>query len=150
MENAKAQAEQFLNRRLSRLFSDTAPDEVNEIQQRTAATLTAAELAVQGAHTNDVDALLGPLPETQPTPEEPADDLTLSDDEAKKGVQIGRVEMRVAGRTKKVPQKIMPDPDDPERFCIAQRDPDTGDLSPQKRRGSVRYVTRGRDGWKLE
>ena len=148
VENAKAQAEQFLNRRVKKLFTDTSPDEVKEIQQRTAATLAAAELAVQGAHTNDVDSLLGPEP--APAAEEPADDLNLSDDEVKKGIQIGRVEMRIAGKTKKVPQKIMPDPDDPEKFCIAQRNTDTGLLAPAKRRGSIRYVIRGRDGWKIE
>ena len=60
-ENAKEatdEANQFLNRRLGRLFSDTSPDEVKEIKQRTSAALTAAENSAQPAHTNEVDVLL--------------------------------------------------------------------------------------------
>jgi len=50
-----------------------------------------------------------------------------------------------------VPHRIMPDPDDPERFVIAARDDGTGELAPAVRRGSKRYVTKDRDGtWKVE
>jgi hypothetical protein len=148
-ESAKKQAEQFLNRRLQRLFSDMAPDEADEIKQRTAATLAAAEQTVNSVHTNEVDALLGPEPTPAAEPQE--DDLELSDEEVQKGVQIGRVEMRIAGRNKRVPQKLMPDPDDPQKTCIAQRDPDTDELVPQIRRGAKRYIVKGRDGgWILD
>ena len=59
--------------------------------------------------------------------------------------------MRIAGRNKRIPQKIMPDPDDPGKFCIAQRDPETRDLVPQMKRGGRRYVVKGRGGgWTLE
>ena len=40
----------------------------------------------------------------------------------------------------------MPDPDDPSVMVICQRDPETGELIPAKRRGSKRIVERGRDG----
>ena len=59
--------------------------------------------------------------------------------------------MCIAGRNKRIPQKIMPDPDNPGKFCIAQRDPETGDLIPQMRRGARRHVMKGRGGgWLLE
>jgi hypothetical protein len=48
--------------------------------------------------------------------------------------------MRVAGNTRRVPYKIMPDIEEPERFVIAQRDPDTEELVPQMRRGAKRFV----------
>ena len=58
--------------------------------------------------------------------------------------------MRVAGSTKWVPQKIMPNPDNPDRFVIASRDTATGELTPQIRRGLVRYVERDREGtWQI-
>ena len=41
--------------------------------------------------------------------------------------------------------KIMPHPDDPSKFVIGVRDPKTGDIFPEQRRGSRRYVERGRD-----
>ncbi len=66
------------------------------------------------------------------------------------GVEIHRIPIRVAGRVRQVPQKIMPDPDDAERHVIAQRDPDTGELVPARRRGGKRYVIKARDGWALE
>ncbi|MFC1526880.1 hypothetical protein ACFL6X_08740, partial [Candidatus Latescibacterota bacterium] len=74
------------------------------------------------------------------------DDMELSEEELQKGVQIGRVEMRVAGSTRRIPQKIMPDPDDPERFVLVTRERETGELIPATRRGSKRYVERSRDG----
>jgi len=64
--------------------------------------------------------------------------------------KIGRVEVRVAGSQRRIPYKIMPDPDEGDLYVIAQRDPDTGELIPQKRRGGNRRVERGKDGiWRL-
>ncbi|MEC9379887.1 MAG: hypothetical protein VX528_13030 [Candidatus Latescibacterota bacterium] len=62
------------------------------------------------------------------------------------GVQIGRIEMRVAGSSRRIPTKIMPDPEDPEKMCIASRDPDSGEVIPAKRRGAIRYIEKSRDG----
>ena len=77
-------------------------------------------------------------------------DLELSDEERALGVQIGRVEMRVAGAAKRIPQKIMPDPDNTEQYIIVRRDPENGELVPQLRRGAKRLVERKRDGsWHL-
>ena len=64
----------------------------------------------------------------------------------KSGVQIGRVEMRVAGSSRRIPTKIMPDPEDPEKMCIPSRDPDSGEVVPAKRRGAIRYIEKSRDG----
>jgi len=48
-----------------------------------------------------------------------------------------------------VPRKMMLDPDDDQQYCLAQRNPDTGDLEPVLRRGAKRLVERGSDGlWK--
>ena len=63
---------------------------------------------------------------------------------------IHRIPMRVAGRVRQIPHKLMPDPDDPARHVIAQRDPETGELVPARRGGSKRYVVKGREGWALE
>ena len=178
-QRARKQAEQFINRGLRHFLSELAPDEVEEIKQRTAAALSAAEQAVQSEALLEAEILQGaesvldaeppqaePLPNPKPAlreesykvnsppPPEPLqsdDDLNLSSEEIGRGIQIGRVEMRIAGRNKRIPQKIMPDPDNPGKFCIAQRDPETGDLIPQMRRGARRHVMKGRGGgWLLE
>jgi hypothetical protein len=70
----------------------------------------------------------------------------VSEDERQKGVQIGRVEMRVGGGMRRIPLKIMPDEDDPSLYVIVQRDPERGELKPQMRRGQKRMVEKGRDG----
>ena len=178
-QRARKQAEQFINRGLRHFLSELEPDEVEEIKQRTAAALSAAEQAVQSEALLEAEILQGaesvldaeppqaePLPNPKPAlreesykvnsppPPEPLqsdDDLNLSSEEIGRGIQIGRVEMRIAGRNKRIPQKIMPDPDNPGKFCIAQRDPETGDLIPQMRRGARRHVMKGRGGgWLLE
>ena len=49
-----------------------------------------------------------------------------------------------------VEEVTMPDPEEPETFVLVRRDPDTGELEPQKKRGVKRVVERGRDGyWNL-
>ena len=59
---------------------------------------------------------------------------------------IGRVEMRVAGNQRRIPYKIMPDLEDPTLHVVCQRDPDTGELVPQMKRGAKRIVEKGKDG----
>ena len=74
----------------------------------------------------------------------------MTDEEKQRGVIVGRVEMRVAGNTRRVPYKIMPDEEEPDRFVISQLDPDTGELVPHMRRGVKRFVEKdATDGsWK--
>ncbi len=67
-----------------------------------------------------------------------------------------RIEMCVAGSTRRIPTKIMPDPDDPDDpddpaiMVIVTRDPETQELVPAKRRGAKRVVERNRDGYWAE
>jgi hypothetical protein len=52
---------------------------------------------------------------------------------------------------RRIPYKIIMDPDNPEARVIAQRDSDTGELEPVVRRGAKRVVEKGRDGiWRPE
>ena len=75
---------------------------------------------------------------------------TLGAEEKGMGVQIHRISVRVAGSFRQIPQKIMPDPEDAERFIIVQKDPESGELVPARRRGAKRYVIKGREGWELD
>ena len=67
-------------------------------------------------------------------------EMDLSEEERAKGAQIGRVELRVAGQMKRIPYKLIADPDDASLVVIAQRDRDRGDLEPARRRGAKRHV----------
>ena len=154
--------EQFINRGLRHFLSELAPDEVEEIKQRTTPALSAAEQAVKNDQLHEADSPPAPeLAQTEesytvdsppaPEPAQTEDDLNLSTEEVGRGIQIGRIEMRIAGCNKRIPQKIMPDPDDPGKFCIAQRDLETRDPVPQIKRGARHYVVKGCDGgWALE
>ncbi|MBT6625483.1 MAG: hypothetical protein HOB49_00660, partial [Gemmatimonadetes bacterium] len=148
MKEARHQAEGFLNRRLRRLFPDMNADEAAELKQRSTEMMDQLEQRIIDERKSEVEAKRTKVEEAQA--KKPAeggdDDMELSEDEIKSGVQIGRVEMRVAGSSRRIPTKIMPDPDDPEKMCIASRDPDTRDIVPAKRRGAVRYIEKARDG----
>ena len=74
------------------------------------------------------------------------EDAPLSFAERRQGALIGRVEMRVAGTTRKVPHKLMPSPGDSGTYLLAQRNAETGELAPMRRRGALRPVARGIDG----
>ena len=65
-------------------------------------------------------------------------------------MQIGRVVVRAGGGTRLIPYKIMPDSDDPVKFILTKRDPDSGELVPVLRRGVKRYVEKNREGvWEI-
>ena len=141
---AARQAERFINQRLERIFPDLSDDEKLEVQQRCAAYIRALELRLSASGNPGAEQ------DTQRDAGGPEDPSQLTDEEKKMGLQMGRVEMRVAGKTRLVPQKLMPDPDDPEKSVIAARDPDSGQLVPQLRRGVKRYVEKNREGhWKI-
>ena len=147
VKEARHQAENFLNRRLRRIFPDMSSDEATELKQRSAEIMDQIEQRVLGERQEAVKEKEEKTAAAAPAAAGGGDDeMELSEDEVKKGVQIGRVEMRVAGSTRRIPQKLMPDPDDPSVMVICQRDPETGELAPAKRRGSKRIVERGRDG----
>jgi len=150
MKEARHQAENFLNRRLRRLFPDMDSDETAELKQRSTQMMDQIEERIR-------DERQGAIEEKRKKTEAAAEakgegggddaEMELSEDEIAKGVQIGRVEMRVAGSTRRIPQKIMPDPDDAEQFVMVTRDPDTQELVPARRRGQVRRVERNREGY---
>lgn len=154
IKEARHQAEGFLNRRLRRLFPDMNADEAADIKQRSTEMMDQIEQrilderkAVVEAKRAKTEAATSARADTGGDGDE---DMELSEEEVNKGVQIGRVEMRVAGSTRRIPTKIMPDPDDPERMLIAVRDRDTGVVEPATRRGQKRYVERTREGYWAE
>ncbi|HCL26890.1 MAG TPA: hypothetical protein DIC52_00450 [Candidatus Latescibacteria bacterium] len=63
---------------------------------------------------------------------------------------MDQIEMRVAGSIRRIPTKMMPDPDDPQVMVIDMRDPATQELLPAMRRGVKRVVERNRDGYRAE
>ena len=143
---ARQRAENFLAMRVRRLFPDLSVQESNELKQRSAELIDSIEAKVLERHPAAPSRGEGGKKQVFA-----ADDLDeLSPEEVERGIQIGRVELRVAGNARAVPLKIMPDPDDPERTVIATRDRATGELIPQLQRNLKRYVERGRDGtWRV-
>ena len=149
VKEARHQAENFLNRRLRRIFPDLTSDEAAELKQRSTEMMDQIEQRVLDERQSAVserEAKEAASAAVASSSGGGDDEMELSEDEIKKGVQIGRVEMRVAGSTRRIPQKMMPDPDDPAQMVICQRDPETGELAPAMKRGSKRIVERGRDG----
>ena len=150
VKEARHQAESFLNRRLRRLFPDMTSDEAAELKQRSTEMMEQIEQRVLDERQSAVSARESSQAAATVVAASSAgggdDEMELSEEEISKGVQIGRVEMRVAGSTRRIPQKKMPDPDDPAQMVICQRDPDSGELMPAMRRGAKRIVERGRDG----
>ena len=149
LQEARHQAENFVNSRMRRMFPDMSSDETAEIRQRSVEMIDQIEQQVldnRRAQVEEKRQRGSESKEQKSQAADGADDMELSDKEKESGVQIGRVEIRVAGNLRKIPRKIMPDPDDPSKFVIAVRDPETGDTVPEERRGSKRYVERGRGG----
>ena len=153
LKEARHQSENFVNRRLRRLFPDLSAQEELELKQRSGEIIDAIEERVLNQRRQAVEEkrqASNDAPQVRSVAAEDDSELQLSEEEIRMGVQIGRVEMRVAGNTKRIPQKLMPDPEEPGTFVLVRRDPDTGELEPQKKRGVKRVVERGRDGyWSL-
>jgi hypothetical protein len=152
IQEARDQAEKFVNSRMRRLFPDMSPDETAEIRQRSAEIIDKIEQQVlDNSRAEEKEKRPRVSDVNKPKQQAPdSGDIELTDQEKNLGVQMGRVEIRVAGNLRKIPRKIMPDSDDPSKFVIGVRDPETGDIVPEKRRGSKRSVERGRDGvWRV-
>jgi hypothetical protein len=154
LDQARHQAESFLNRRLRRLFPDLSVDESNEIKMRGAEMIDTIEQRILSERQQAVDQRRQQVEEktkeSKPKATGGGDEEELSEDERKRGVQIARVEMRVGGSMRRIPLKIMPDEEDEAgRFFIAQRDPETQEIVPQMKRGQKRFIEKGKDGiWK--
>ncbi len=151
MEEARKQAENFLQRRLRRVFKDLTSDEKEEIEERGSSIIDSIEQKVVAERQEQQEESSEDVAAAAPEDDELSAADDLSEDEKGKGAIIGRVEVRVAGQMRRIPYKIIIDPDDPEARVIAQRDSETGELEPVKRRGAKRVVEKGRDGiWRPE
>ena len=146
MNEARHQAENFLSRRLRRMFPDMNSDEAAELQQRSNEMMDQIEQRIHEERRAKAEAEKATTAETDGG----GTGDNLSEEDVRKGVQIGRVEMRVAGNMRRIPTRIMPDPDDPTRMVIVSRDPKTQELIPAVRRGAKRVVERNRDGYWAE
>ena len=148
VEEARHQAENFLKRRLRRVFKDLTSDERSTIEERGADIINAVEQKVlserQAAAEEETATDAAVAASAGEEQAEESDDL--SEDEKEKGAQIGRVEVRVAGQMKRIPYKLILDPEDPSTHIIAQRNQDTGELQPAMKRGAKRQVRKDRDG----
>lgn len=153
LQEARHMAENFLNLRMRKLFPDLSSEETNEIRQRGSSMIDAIEQKVLLERRQEVEAKRREAEEAMQQRgdgDSSGEEEELTEEEKAKGVMIGRVEMRVAGGVRRVPRKIMPDPEDEERFLLATRDPETGESVPEIRRNAKRYVERGRGGaWKI-
>lgn len=132
-ERQPNELERFLKRRLHYLYPNLTRYEVEAVERHIDKMLTTAAsvLEIVGATQNEANIILDP-------------------NEIERGVQVARVSMRVAGRTRYVPYKIMPEATDPGKFIIVRRDPTSGEVVPALKRGACRYVERDHDGfWKL-
>ena len=166
---ARQQAESFLNRRVRRMFKDLTPGERAAISEQGAQWIDTIEKQVlaerrapaarevpdpsdpgilfsDDAASNNAASNNAVSNDAASTDGELADADDLSEEEKLTGAQIGRVEIRVAGQMRRIPCKIIVDPDDPEVYVVAQRDPDSDELAPMVRRGAKRIVARDRDG----
>ncbi|MBT3343758.1 MAG: hypothetical protein HN712_03650 [Gemmatimonadetes bacterium] len=142
-KEARRKAERVLRQRMDRQISSASKEEQAAAHKRGQALLQAMEQKLIDEDQGGASAMEEALKETP----EPADhEEGLTEEEVARGVQLTRVEVRVAGRPKKIPTKIMPDPEDSSKLLIASRDPETGELTPQMRRGKKRHVEQGRDG----
>ncbi len=144
LDQARTRAQDFLKTRIRSMYPDLSEEETQEIQQRGAEIIDAVEQKIV-AERKEAEAAKAA---TSGDGAE-GNDETLSKEEEQMGVQIHRIAVRVAGRTRNIPYKVMPDADDASKFVIVQKDPDSGEMVAVRRRGQKRFVQRGRDGWEL-
>ena len=143
-----------LRQRLERFYADVTAGELHEINKRGEAVLIEIDQSIRGERVEV--RLRKKAEETAEREKAELDRATgdenqeLTEEEMRKGVQIGRVEMRMgSGVYKKVRTKVMPDPADPSRCVVAVRDVESGETVPQMRRGAKRFVEKNREGiWK--
>ena len=141
VEQARQRAQEFLSSRLKTLYPDLSREETEELQRRGEEIVQRVEekvLAERAAKKND-----------RPDADGGETEETLSEDERRRGVQIQRVSVRIAGRIRQIRYRIMPDPEDAEKFFICKKDPDSDEIVPVLRRGVPRYVQRVRGTWEL-
>jgi hypothetical protein len=139
LEAARTRADNLVERRLERLGLNASPEEQAALRKRGTGLVMSVEqrwLAVQGDMGLD-DEVGAPELTT-------LDDLT--DYEKSHDAVFATVSVRNGSIRQEVASILMPDPDQPRRMLMAQRDPESGKLVPQMRRNRRRYVEQGADG----
>ena len=151
IESARGQAQEFLCSRLKTLYTDLTAEETEEIQRRGEEMIEAVEQKIVAERKEAATKAEDKGKEERGAADaDDEDEPTLTSEEEQKGVQIHRVAVRVAGRIRQIPYKIMPDEDDASKFIIVRKDPESGEMVAVRRRGSKRYVQQARDGsWVL-
>lgn len=143
LTEARRAAARLVRQRLDRAFGQSSPDEEAAARKRCQAVLITVE---QKTTAERPDALQEGEEQAEPVSDEAEAVTELTAVEERRGAQLVRVEVRAGGRPRVIPSAIMPDPDDSRRFVMARRDPGSGELIAQQRRGRNRYVERQQDG----
>jgi hypothetical protein len=147
IETARSKADGLLKNKLERVFADASPDEELSVRRRSQALLMATEQKLAIEADNEAEEILNSTRGLEVADaEEPEAIADLSDAKKSRGAQIVRVEISVEGRPQKMEVVVMPSPEDSKRHILAERDPESGELTPQMRRGRLRYVNRRADG----
>ena len=142
VDEARSRAQQFLESRILKLYPDLTEEETAEMQQLGAEMIESVEKTVVAERAAEKEAAESGAAASSTASSEGE----LSEEEAQKGVQIGRVLMRIGDGQRVVPFKIMPDDDDPTKFVLVKKDPDSGELLPVRWRGAKRYVVKNPEG----
>ena len=149
VSEARSRAQQFLESRILKLYPDLTEEETAEMQQLGAEMIESVEQTIVAERAAEKEAGASAEAKEGAASSAAASEEgggELSADEVKSGVMIGRVLMRMGGGQRVVPFKIMPDDDDPSKFVLVKKDPDSGELLPVRRRGAKRYVVKNREG----
>ncbi len=148
LEEARKRAQSLVERRLGRLSLNASIEERAALRKRGIGLVMSIEqrwLATQGDLAPDDGA---ESTESAEAVESVALD-DLSDYEKSHDATFVTVSVRSGSHRQEVASVVMPDPDQPSRMLMAQRDSDSGKLVPQLRRNRRRYVEQQADGsWK--
>ncbi len=145
--SARGKAQKFLKSRLRVIYPDITPDEFQEIEEKSAAIIERVEQRVIAERREQARAAKAAEGEKEINVQE---SLELSPREIARGAQVGRVSLKIGANWRMVPLKVMPDPDDPERHVLVQRDPQNNELVPLILKGARCYVTKNKSGiWDL-
>ena len=153
----RQKAQSIFSMRMRRMFPDLAAEEQSAIESRAVEIVGGVEAALaeerrmrriaasESAGSPSETEVEDPTAAEGPT----AADGSLTPEETRQGALIGRVETRIAGEIRPIPQVIMVDPDHPDHFVVGQRD-ESGRLVPALRNGSRSRVRKARDGsWRV-
>ena len=145
ISTARSNAQRRLQQKLADVLADASTEEATAVRKRAQALVMRVEQKWVDETETAAETVLNTLSPTATAPEAGAVE-ELSDVEISRGALLTEIAVRVGGRLSQVAGAVMPAPDDPHRFVLAQRDADSGELKPQMRRGRPRYVDRKPDG----